>query len=152
SSTTSPLPTSSGWRRCGSTGSENSRARGRPGSSPRSPGSPPPSTSSYRHEAESAVKLRTPTVEDLPALTRFFPTLNEMYGSGGEPGAELRAWLESPIFDPAADFRVATAENGLVGWCDVWDQNRMRSRFFADVRAHPRTATVYAALLDWAEG
>jgi hypothetical protein len=98
------------------------------------------------------VKLRAPTVEDLPAPTRFFATLNEIYGTGGETEAELEAWLESPIFDPAADFRVAMAENGLVGWCGVWDQNRKRSRFFADVRAHPRTATVYAALLDWADG
>src|SRR5262249_3277357 len=87
-----------------------------------------------------------------PALTRFFATLNETYGTGGETEAELRAWLESPIFDRVADFRVAMSENGLVGWCDVWDQNRTRSRFFADVRAHPRTATVYAALLDWADG
>ena len=96
------------------------------------------------------MRLRAPTIVDLPELARFFGVLDEIYGYDGASDAELRDWLESPLFDPAADFCVALDGDRLVGWCDVWDQNSMHTRFFADIRAHPRTPGVYAALFDWA--
>ena len=52
------------------------------------------------------MNLRPPTLDDLPALTGFFGSL-EQYGTSGATASELRNWLESPMFDPAMDFRIA---------------------------------------------
>jgi mycothiol synthase len=94
--------------------------------------------------------VRAPTVDDLPALVAFFGTLEDVYGYDGASEAELRDWFQSPVFDPAADFRIALDAGRIVGWCDVWDQNRTHDRFFVDLRAHPRQQAVYDAFLDWA--
>ncbi len=96
------------------------------------------------------MNLRSPTLDDLLALTGFFRSL-EQYGTSGVTACELRKWLESPIFDPAMDFRIAL-EGGsgrIAGWCDVWDENKAHNRLFLDVRAHPREPATYRALLDW---
>ncbi len=94
------------------------------------------------------MNLRPPTLDDLPALTGFFRSL-EQYGTGGATASELRHWLESPMFDPAMDFRIALEGGRIVGWCDVWDQNKAHDRLFLDVRAHPREQATYEALLAW---
>jgi mycothiol synthase len=95
--------------------------------------------------------VRAPTIEDLPALTAFFATLDEVYGYDGASEAELRDWFQSTVFDPAADFRIGLEGDRIVGWCDVWDQNRTHDRFFVDVRVHPRKPAIYDAFLDWAD-
>jgi mycothiol synthase len=94
------------------------------------------------------VNLRPPTLEDVPALTEFFRVL-EAAGRDGVLEADIRDWLASPIFDPDADFRIALHGDAIVGWCDLWDQNRDHERFFLDARAHPDVPAAYAALLDW---
>jgi len=94
------------------------------------------------------VNLRPPTLDDLPALTGFFRSLGQD-GTGGATACELRNWLESPMFDPAMDFRIALEGGRIVGWCDVWDQNKVHDRLFLDVRAHPREQATYEALLAW---
>jgi len=97
------------------------------------------------------VKLRAPSLDDLPALAAFFRVL-EQYGVGGASESDLRDWLTSPMFDPAQDFRMAIEDDRIVGWCDVWDQDKSRKRFDLDVRAHPRESGTYGALLDWGVG
>jgi mycothiol synthase len=92
--------------------------------------------------------LRAPTLDDLPALAVFFDALEDAGGAGASE-AEIRDWLSSPVFDPAKDFRIALSKGRVVGWCDVWDQNKTHDRFFLDVRAHPRDPSTYARLLDW---
>jgi mycothiol synthase len=94
------------------------------------------------------VKLRAPTLDDLPALTEFFGALEHADGAGASE-AELQDWLSSPMFDPAQDFRIALHDGRVVGWCDVWDQSRTHQRFFLDVRVHPPEPRTYARLLDW---
>jgi mycothiol synthase len=97
------------------------------------------------------LKLLGPSLDDLPALADFFRVL-EQYGVGGASESDLRDWLTSPMFDPAQDFRMAIEHDRIVGWCDVWDQDKSRKRFDLDVRAHPREAGTYGALLDWGVG
>ncbi len=100
----------------------------------------------------SALTLRPPTPDDLPEITAFFAAIESTYGSGGATEGEIRHWLTSPLFDVEEDFRLAAADGQIVGWIDLWDQNRAHERIFLDVRAHPRDRGVYARLLDWGEG
>jgi mycothiol synthase len=93
------------------------------------------------------IELRPPTLDDLPQITTFFGELEAAGGAGASEG-EIRDWLTSPTFDVEADFRLAFDDDRLVGWCDVWDQNKAHERFFLDVRAHP-DEDVYGTLLDW---
>lgn len=94
------------------------------------------------------MNLRAPTLNDLPVLTEFFDALERAAGEGASE-AEIRDWLTSPMLDPALDFRIALADGHIVGWCDVWDQNKTHERLFLDVRAHPPEPGTYALLLDW---
>jgi mycothiol synthase len=48
-----------------------------------------------------------------------------------------------------ADFRVLLEGERIVGWCDVWDQNKAHKRLFLDVRALPEDSGVRAELFDW---
>jgi mycothiol synthase len=100
----------------------------------------------------STLTLRPPTLADLPRITAFFSAIEEAHGSGGATEGDVRQWLTSPLFDVEEDFRLALAGDDIVGWIDLWDQNRAHERLFLDVRAHPRDRAVYRALLDWGEG
>jgi mycothiol synthase len=93
------------------------------------------------------IALRPPTLDDLPAVSEFFCELEAAGGAGATEG-DIRDWLTSPTFDIEADFRLALDEDRIVGWCDVWDQNKAHERFFLDVRGQP-TPEVYGVLLDW---
>ncbi|HEU0302941.1 MAG TPA: GNAT family N-acetyltransferase [Gaiellaceae bacterium] len=93
------------------------------------------------------IELRPPTLDDLPEITTFFGELEAAGGAGATEG-EIRDWLTSPTFDIEADFRLALDADRIVGWCDVWDQNKAHERFFLDVRGNP-TPEVYGVLLDW---
>ena len=94
------------------------------------------------------IELRPPTLDDLPQVTSFFGQLEAAGGAGATEG-EIRDWLTSPTFDVGADFRLAFDDDRLVGWCDVWDQNKAHERFFVDLRAEPDRADVCGTLLDW---
>jgi mycothiol synthase len=94
------------------------------------------------------ISLRPPTLEDLPALTEFFGQLERM-GGRGEGEGEIRHLLTTPLFDVAADFRIALEDGRIVGWCDVWDQNHEHARLFLDPRARRDAPHVYEALFDW---
>jgi len=94
------------------------------------------------------IELRPPTLDDMPAIAKFFAELEAAGGAGATSG-EIHDWLTSPTFDVEADFRLAFDDDRMVGWCDVWDQNKAHERFFLDVRAHPDEPSVYETLLDW---
>jgi mycothiol synthase len=94
------------------------------------------------------VNLRPPTLDDVPALAEFFAQL-ERAGGRGESATEIRDVLTNPIFDIETDFRIALEEERIVGWCDVWDQNKAHERLFLDVRAHRDAPDVYKTLFDW---
>jgi mycothiol synthase len=97
------------------------------------------------------IALRPPTLADVPALTQFFGELAAAGGAGASAG-EIRDWLTSPTFDIDADFRLALEADRIVGWCDVWDQNKAHERFFVDLRAQPGRSDVCGTLLDWSIG
>ena len=97
------------------------------------------------------LELRAPTLEDLPELTEFFAAIEREWGHGGALEPEIRDWLTSPLQDPAEDFRVALTGGRIVGWSDLWDQNREHERLFLGARSHPRDLAVYRALLEWGE-
>ena len=97
------------------------------------------------------MRLRAPTLGDLPQLVELFSALQEQ-GIGGASEGELRDWLANPMFDPALDFRVALVDGRPVGWCDVWDRDRSGRCFWLDVRAHPRAEETYDALLEFGLG
>lgn len=94
------------------------------------------------------IELRPPTLGDLPAISEFFGQLDAAGGAGATEG-EVRDWLTSPTFDTDADFRLAFDADRIVGWCDVWDQNKAHERFFLDVRVHPTIPEACGQLLDW---
>jgi mycothiol synthase len=94
------------------------------------------------------ISLRPPTLDDLPAISEFFGQLEAAGGAGATEG-EIRDWLTSPTFDTEADFRLALDADRIVGWCDVWDQNKAHERFFLDVRVYPTNPAVCGQLLDW---
>lgn len=94
------------------------------------------------------IELRPPTLDDLPDIATFFGELEAAGGAGATAG-EIRDWLTSPTFDVEADFRLAFEDDRLVGWCDVWDQNKAHERFFVDLRVQPDRPDVCASLLDW---
>jgi mycothiol synthase len=94
------------------------------------------------------VILRPPTLDDLPALAEFFHLL-EQAGGRGESEADISDLLANPMFDIESDFRIALDDGTVVGWCDVWDQNKQHERLFLDVRANGEQPEVYGALLDW---
>lgn len=94
------------------------------------------------------IELRSPTLDDLPAITEFFSAL-EQAGGRGESAADIHDALTNPSFDIESDFRIALADGEVVGWCDVWDQNKQHERLFLDLRANGTQKRVYEALLDW---
>ena len=94
------------------------------------------------------MKLRAPTLDDLPELAVFFEQLHQ-YGTGGASEAELRDWFTNEMLDPELDFRAAFVDGGIVGWCDVWDRDRSGQCFWLDVRAHPRVEATYETLLEF---
>lgn len=94
------------------------------------------------------ISLRPPTLEDLPVLTEFFARLEES-GGRGESEEEIRHILTTPVFDVEADFRIALDGGQIVGWCDLWDQNKAHERLFLDPRASRDAPHVYATLIDW---
>jgi mycothiol synthase len=94
------------------------------------------------------VNLRPPTLDDVPALAEFFAQL-EQAGGRGESATEIRDVLTNPTFDIENDFRIALEEDRIVGWCDVWDQNKAHERLFLDVRVHLDAPDVYKTLFDW---
>jgi mycothiol synthase len=94
------------------------------------------------------IDLRTPTLDDIPELTEFFARLEES-GGRGESEDEIRHLLTTPLFDVEADFRIAFEDGQIVGWCDVWDQNKAHERLFLDPRASRDAFRVYETLFDW---
>jgi ribosomal protein S18 acetylase RimI-like enzyme len=103
--------------------------------------------SSFRPDT---LTLRVPMLGELPAIMAFFGDLHEAHDAGASE-AEISDCLTNPLFDPEDYVRIALARDRIVGWIDIWDQNRAHERLFLDCRAYPRDVTVYAALLDWAE-
>jgi mycothiol synthase len=95
--------------------------------------------------------LRAPTLDDVPKLTSFFGAITAEHRFGGATEGDIRDWLTDPHLDPASDFRIALQNGDVVGWVDLWDQNRTHERLFVDARAHPRDRRIYSTLLDWAE-
>jgi mycothiol synthase len=53
------------------------------------------------------------------------------------------------MFDVEADFRIALDGGRIVGWCDIWDQNKAHERLFLDPRASRDAFDVYEVLFDW---
>jgi mycothiol synthase len=94
------------------------------------------------------VNLRPPTLDDVPALAEFFAQL-EQAGGRGETATEISDVLTNPTFDIEHDFRIALDGERIVGWCDVWDQNKAHERLFLDVRAGLDAPDVYETLFDW---
>jgi mycothiol synthase len=94
------------------------------------------------------IHLRPPTLDDLPELTEFFAQL-EQSGGRGESKDDIRHLLTTPLFDVEADFRIALEDGQIVGWCDVWDQNKAHERLFLDPRASRDAFRVYETLFDW---
>jgi mycothiol synthase len=95
------------------------------------------------------MELRPPTLDDVPALGALFAEV-ERAGGRGESEGDIRDWLSNPRLDTEADFRIALDRDGIVGWCDVYDQRKQHRRFFLDIRVHPgRAAEAYDVLLDW---
>jgi mycothiol synthase len=94
------------------------------------------------------IHLRAPTLDDIPELTEFLARL-EQSGGRGESEDDIRHLLTTPLFDIEADFRIALEDGQIVGWCDVWDQNKAHERLFLDPRASHVAPHVYATLFDW---
>lgn len=97
------------------------------------------------------VQLRPPTLDDVSGLVEFFAAIHAAHGSGAAVEAEIRDWLTNPILDQEENFRIALEGRKIVGWVDLWDQNREHERLFLDVRSHPRDVALYRPLLDWGE-
>jgi len=76
-----------------------------------------------------------------------------MYGADETSVAEFRVWLTEPNVDVPRDIRVAERAGELVGYADVYDQNRTHTRYWFDIRVDPGRADeeTARALVAWAE-
>jgi mycothiol synthase len=99
--------------------------------------------------AEAAFALRSPTHEDVPAITRLFNrATEELYGESDETEDEVGRILESEELDPAEDIRVADAGGEIAGYADVFPHPH--PTYWVDVRVPPSGGdAVRAALIEW---
>jgi mycothiol synthase len=76
-----------------------------------------------------------------------------MYGADDTSEAEFQVWLRDPSVDPPRDIRVAERGGEIVGYADVYDQNRTHTRYWFDVRVDPERADaeLARALVAWLE-
>jgi mycothiol synthase len=97
------------------------------------------------------VRLRAPTNGDVPELTRFMNQVSdELFGEADESEDEVRRFLSAPDLDPRKDIRIATADGGIAGYCDI--TGHPPPRYWIDLRV-PLSGSDSAreALLSWAE-
>jgi len=75
------------------------------------------------------------------------------YGVDDTSEAEFRVFLTEPNVEPQRDLRVAERGGELVGYADVYDQNRTHVRYWFDLRLDPDNADeeVARALVAWLE-
>jgi mycothiol synthase len=95
------------------------------------------------------MKLRPPTLDDVPAITRLFNRVTEeLFGQTDESEEDVRLFLTSEELDPAEDVRLAERDGELVGYADVWPHPH--PTHWVDVRVAPGTeAQLARRLIGW---
>lgn len=95
------------------------------------------------------IVLRAPTAADADAIADAINALSRsLYGTDDITGDEIRAWLETPDIDPAADMRVAVLPDGRVAaYADIGGGYGDPVRLWLDLRLRPGYAAVGPALV-----
>jgi mycothiol synthase len=101
--------------------------------------------------SSSLLELRAPSLDDVPALTRFFDAMRAAGDPQALTAAEIRDPLTSKHTNVAENYRIALEDGRLVGWVSVWHPEPGAERVFFEPKAHPRDRAVYGTLLDWSE-
>jgi mycothiol synthase len=98
------------------------------------------------------VELRSPRLDDLPALTDLINRdSDELYGEREESVDSIRMWLTGPKLDPETDMRVAVVDGEFRGYVDV--DPEPEPIYWVDLRVPlSEPDDVRVALLDWVEG
>ena len=98
------------------------------------------------------VRLRAPTLDDVPAATAM---MNErglaLHGEPEMTEDELRGWFTLPSVELERDVRIALDDSGAVaGYADLMDRTEEGRRLWVDLRVRPGRAdeAVTVALLD----
>jgi mycothiol synthase len=100
------------------------------------------------------VELRALADGDVPAVVAFYNEVSQaLHGENATSEAELRTFLTTPGVEPARDVRLAYRDGDLVGYTDVFDENKWHTRFWGDLHVHPERGgeAVGHALVDWCE-
>jgi mycothiol synthase len=97
------------------------------------------------------MKLRAPTIEDVPEITAAMNDVAQwLHGRNEASEDEVRLWFEAPEFEPERDAVLALADNGAIAaYGDVSDPSREGRLIWLDVYVRPGiTEAVADALLD----
>ena len=100
------------------------------------------------------MKLRPPTVDDIPTIVGFLNTTSQACeGVDSSSEEEMRLWLTSPTNDPKENVRLAYDADGLVGYADVDPRGSAPNRWWCEIEIDPTTDAdaAGAALIAWAE-
>ena len=95
------------------------------------------------------MKLRAPTLADVPAITRLFNRESEdLFGEADESEDDVRRFLTSGEVDPQEDIRVAESDGKLVGYVDVYPHPH--PSYWVDPRVVPNAdSPLREELLEW---
>jgi mycothiol synthase len=95
------------------------------------------------------MKLRAPTLADVPAVARLFNRgSEELFGEADESEEDVRRFLTSDELDPAEDIRLAEVDGELVGYADIYPHPH--PTYWVDVRVAPSDESLLRAqLLAW---
>ncbi len=85
------------------------------------------------------MKLRAPTMADVPAIVATMNELSQsLHGSGEMSEAELRLWFEAPDFDLDTDVVVAEAADGsIAAYGDLSDPSNEGRLVWLDIHTRP---------------
>jgi mycothiol synthase len=99
---------------------------------------------------QTEVKLRPPTLDDLPRLVDFWTRIREAHGTG-LTDVEVHDRLASRGAKVEENYRITADAGRVSGWVSVWQPEPTSARVFLQLEADPRERERFVPLLDWAE-
>jgi mycothiol synthase len=101
-----------------------------------------------------SMELRPFADGDLGPVVAFYNSVSRaLRGDNATSESEFQTWLTTPGVEPARDIRLALHDGVIVGYTDVFDENKWHTRFWGDLTVHPSGGGGDAtdALVAWAE-
>lgn len=104
--------------------------------------------------SEGEITLRPPRLDDAEAVTELFNRrARALYGTDDSAVDDVKRWWTMPATDPEQDARLAELASGeIVAYADVYDDAKLHTRFYFDLRQDSRPMPrAGERLVEWLE-